>query len=485
MENKYYFLNIDEHKKLYSMETGKISPFEAGIPLLDISDDTIQEIYYFRWHNYFRHVKETPVGYVITEFLPPVPWAGKYNTINCPAGHHFYEGRWIHNSKYLTDYAKFWVSKDGDPRRYSFWIANSVMEFCRVKGDYELAKEMYEDLKRIYSEWESDHLMENGLFYQIDDRDGMEYSAGGSGNRPTINSYMYADAVAISKIAKMLGKDEEAKIYENKSMVLKEKINTMLWDADAEFFKTLAEDKNYELADAREEVGFVPWCFNIPDENKSVAWKFLNDENYFWAPYGPTTTERNYPDFMKWFDHECLWNGPSWPFATSQTATAMGNLLCNYSQNIILKSDYFDLIKMYANEHYIEKDGERVPFIDENLDPFTGEWIAKKLLEEMENPPGGIGRGEHYNHSSFCDLVLNGLVGVRTRDDDILEVNPLFEDGNLEYMCADGIMYRGHSICVMWDKTGNRYGKGAGLRIYVDGDEAACKQSPEKTEIKL
>ena len=236
MENKYCFLNIDEHKKLYSMETGKISPFEAGIPLLDISDDTIQEIYYFRWHNYFRHVKETPVGYVITEFLPPVPWAGKYNTINCPAGHHFYEGRWIHNSKYLTDYAKFWVSKDGDPRRYSFWIANSVMEFCRVKGDYELAKEMYEDLKRIYSEWESDHLMENGLFYQIDDRDGMEYSAGGSGNRPTINSYMYADAVVISKIAKMLGKDEEAKIYENKSMVLKEKINTMLWDADAEFF---------------------------------------------------------------------------------------------------------------------------------------------------------------------------------------------------------------------------------------------------------
>ena len=40
MENKYCFLNIDEHKRLYSMETGKISPFEAGIPLLDVSDET-------------------------------------------------------------------------------------------------------------------------------------------------------------------------------------------------------------------------------------------------------------------------------------------------------------------------------------------------------------------------------------------------------------------------------------------------------------
>ena len=36
------------------------------------------------------YLKETPEGFVITEFLPDVPWAGKYNTISCPAGHHFY-----------------------------------------------------------------------------------------------------------------------------------------------------------------------------------------------------------------------------------------------------------------------------------------------------------------------------------------------------------------------------------------------------------
>lgn len=481
----YYILDKDEHKKLYAEADVERSPFDGGIPLLDISDATIEQIYYFRWHNYFRHIKETPSGYVVTEFLPPVPWAGKYNTICCPSGHHLYEGRWIHNSKYLTDYAKFWVSPDGDPRRYSFWIANSVMEFCRVKGDYTLAVEMYEGLKIIYAEWEADKLMENGLFWQIDDRDGMEFSAGGSGCRPTINSYMYADALAISQIAAMLGREEEAKLYESKANALKDKINTMLWNSEAEFFETLAEDKNYAFADVREQIGYVPWCFNIPDAEKSVAWKFLNDEEHFWAPYGPTTAERCCPDFMKWFDHECLWNGPSWPFATSQTINALGNLLCNYSQKVVSKADYFELLKMYAGEHYIEEDGKKVPFIDENLDPFTGEWLAKKLLEEMENPPGGVGRGEHYNHSSFCDLVLCGLAGVRTREDEVLEINPLFDRDNLEYMCADGILYHGKYVCVMWDKNGNRYGRGKGLKVFVDGVERASAEAVEKIEINL
>lgn len=48
------------------------------------------------------------------------------------------------------------------------------------------------------------------MFYQIDDRDGMEYSAGGSGLRPTINSYMYGDAAALKKLAHRLGKNNDA-----------------------------------------------------------------------------------------------------------------------------------------------------------------------------------------------------------------------------------------------------------------------------------
>ena len=41
-----------------------------------------------------KHLQQTPDGFVVTEFLPKVGWAGKHNTISCAAGHHFREGRW-------------------------------------------------------------------------------------------------------------------------------------------------------------------------------------------------------------------------------------------------------------------------------------------------------------------------------------------------------------------------------------------------------
>lgn len=484
---KYHVLDLQKIREKHENTLGDISPFDAGIPLVDMSDEIIEKIYYYRWNVFCKHIRKTPEGHVVTEFYTPVPWAKKYNTINCPAGHHLYEGRWLHDDKYITDYARFWFNDpDAQPRQYSFWAADAIYNICIVRGDFSLAEELYEDLKDNYAQWEKTHLMDNGLFYQIDDRDGMEYSAGGSGCRPTINSYMYGDACALANIAERLGKTDDVKMFNDKADALKVKINSLLWSLKDEFFETLAEEKDYELCGVREEVGFVPWYFNVPDEDKSVAWKFLMDEKYFKAPYGPTTTEQICPDFMKHFDHECLWNGPSWPFATSQTATALGNLLCNYNQAVMTKSDYYNLIHTYANSQFdLNQNGERVPYVDEDLDPFTGEWIARGILRQMETPPGGADRGEDYNHSTFCDLVLNGLAGIRPREDDKLEINPLFDESDLDYFCADGILYHGKYICVLWDKTGERYGKGKGLHVFCDGEETATSDTLDKLTFEL
>lgn len=48
---------------------------------------------------------------------------------------------------------------------------------------------------------------------------------------------------------------------------------------------------------------------------------------------------------------------------------------------------------------------------DENLNPFTGDWIARtRLIQRGKKIPE---RGQDYNHSTFCDLVISGLVGLR------------------------------------------------------------------------
>ena len=55
--------------------------FVSSAPELDIT-------YQYHCEVYQRHIKKIESDYVITEFLPDVPWAGIYNTISYAASHH-------------------------------------------------------------------------------------------------------------------------------------------------------------------------------------------------------------------------------------------------------------------------------------------------------------------------------------------------------------------------------------------------------------
>jgi hypothetical protein len=64
----------------------------SNIPLLDCPNPEIQEIYYFRWWSFRKHIVQTTNGFVLTEFLTPMRHAGAFNTISCAVGHHLAEG---------------------------------------------------------------------------------------------------------------------------------------------------------------------------------------------------------------------------------------------------------------------------------------------------------------------------------------------------------------------------------------------------------
>jgi predicted GH43/DUF377 family glycosyl hydrolase len=455
-----------------------------NVPFFECPDKDIEETYYFRWWTYRKHIRETPDGFVITEFLPNVSWAGKHNTISCAAGHHLYEGRWIRDPRYLDDYSIFWFRKGGEPRRYSCWLADAIYARYLVNGNKEFAIDLLPDLVRNYEAWEKERRDPNGLFWQIDDRDGMEVSIGGSGYRATINSYMFGDAMAISAIALEVGKIDLAAAFRVVADKVKARVQTDLWDSGAQFFKVLprGEKKKAVLADVREEHGFTPWYFDLPDDDYLAAWKQVMDPQGFYAPYGPTTAERRHPRFMFKHNHECLWNGPSWPYATSVTLTAMANLLNNYDQEYVGKKEYLDLLRIYARSHRLKlPDGTVVPWIDENLNPDTGEWIAREILLKR----GVKDRGKDYNHSTFCDLVISGLVGLRPQDDDSVEVNPLVPEGVWDYFCLDNVLYHGRTITILYDRTGKRYGKGTGLRVFADGKELVASEKLRKVGAPL
>ena len=156
-------------------------------PVFECPDGEVERVYYFRWWTFRKHIKQTPDGYVITEFLPKVPWSGLYNAISCPGAHHFAEGRWLADGKYLSAYARYWFNCGNNVRKYTFPVAHSILEFYKVSGDKKLLAELFGKMRENAAEWEKSHYdAERGLFWQRDSRDGMEYSISDTQDRKSV-----------------------------------------------------------------------------------------------------------------------------------------------------------------------------------------------------------------------------------------------------------------------------------------------------------
>jgi hypothetical protein len=96
-----------------------------------------------------------------------------------------------------------------------------------------------------------------------------------------------------------------------------------------------------------------------------------------------------------------------------------------------------------------------------------------------------VGRGNYYNHSGFADPLIAGLIGLRPQADDTLILHPLLPAGAWDYFALDGLPYHGHLISIVYDRTGNRYNRGRGLILFVDGKKIASRSTLGPIEINL
>ncbi|WP_370479509.1 MGH1-like glycoside hydrolase domain-containing protein [Tamlana flava] len=487
-ESSGYVLNVEDYKPYVDyfnrMEDENITKaipndsawswMEKNIPLFDCPQDNFEEMYYFRWWSLRKHITGTPQGYAITEFLVERSYADKYNLIACALGHHIYEFRWAHNPEYINQNVHLWYrGNDGKPmqklHKFSSWTPDALYNMYLVNKDEDFLLDIYPDLVDDYAKWEEERQRPDGLFWQHDVKDGMEESLSGGRRvqnvRPTINSYMYANAKALATMAEMKGDEEKVSSFETKASTLKNLVETKLWNTDDIFFETLTEKDT--SANVREAIGFIPWYFNLPSKDKGFeqAWEQFKDDDGFAAPFGLTTAERRSPRFRSHGTGTCEWDGAVWPFATSQTLTALANLLNNYDQNVVDKTDYFKQMNLYVESQYYR--GR--PYIGEYLDEATGYWLM-----------GDRERSRYYNHSTFNDLIISGLVGLRPRADEKIEVNPLIPEDKWNWFCLDKVLYHGDIITILWDKTGKKYKKGKGLKVFRNGEEVASSQNLER-----
>jgi hypothetical protein len=479
-------------RQLLKENFGNDAPwFQKNIPLFEISDPQIQQIYYYRWKLYKAHIRDMgDRGYIITEFLDDVSWdKAPYASLNDATGFHIYDGRWLKDDRYINGYIDYMYTGGGNDRHFSEAITDATYARYLVNGDAAFATRHLDVMRHIFHLWDDHFDFSKGVYYIEPLLDATEYTissidasgakdgfTGGHAFRPTINAYMYANAQAISKLAAMKGDRETSAKFATTAAQIRSATEASLWNPEMKHFIDRYKVNNqfvkyWDFIRGRELAGYTPWYYNMPSTKPEYneSWKHLLSTSQFMGPYGLRTNEPSFQYYMKQYRYdgptkqpECQWNGPSWPFQTTQVLGGMANLLNNYKQDIVLPTDYVSLLKLYTKQHYLNG----TPDLQEDYNPDTGKVIV------------GLPRSHHYSHSGYVDLVISGLVGLHPRADNVLEVRPLVPtdpgDPNfISYFCLENVLYHGHLVTILYDHDGKRYGKGAGLSLYVDGTLAS------------
>jgi len=136
------------------------------------------------------------------------------------------------------------------------------------------------------------------------------------------------------------------------------------------FLRSLPASGNF--SDVREELGFIPWCFNLPACGHEAAWAQLTDPQGFRAPFGITTAERRHPKFsFAWLVANANGMGRSGLSRRPKLSSLSATCSAIIPRNSFTSRDYFDAFLTYVHsQHY---DGK--PYIGEYLDETTGQWL--------------------------------------------------------------------------------------------------------------
>ncbi len=117
----------------------------------------------------------------------------------------------------------------------------------------EYLLDLLPDLIRNYEAWEQRQFVPDvGLFWQTGHDDGMEFNInsrqtkdilrGAPSYRPSFNAYMWADAMAIARIADLADEPSIEKRFRDKAEALKNNVQSKLWDPERKFFFPMYRD---------------------------------------------------------------------------------------------------------------------------------------------------------------------------------------------------------------------------------------------------
>lgn len=488
-----HFLNHSSYISAYDDQQWLLD----NIPFIDIPDKTVQDVYYYRSTVIKRHLKWTHEGqgWVFTEFIHPVAWASKLQTIPDSAAYQILESRWLRDQNIgknlIESYTRGGVEALSSIT-YTHFIHEAILEHAQATGDTDFLESQLQGIIAMYNLWNVTRNNETGVYHRTPLSDAQEYSLPGyltggpnggpmqvwddfglnsmmgGGNdfnliwlgpetyRPSMNSYMVAGAYAISTIANLTGQTALASTWLDYADDLYEKVVNLLWSEELQFFIDVVELSNLKCQ-GRELIGYYPYRFGIGTNSTFIAGleAGINSE-HFLTEYGPTTLEQTNPYFtaLKNTTYCCQWQGQSWPFSTSVWLDVLAGLARQNVSTVATPEVFYEALYTYAMTQY--KDG--VPYVAESHYPTINMWSGDTT-----------NHSENYFHSTYANNIFTDLFGVIPTLDNELQLSPLIPS-NWTHFAVENLPYHGSLISLVWDTNGSYYGNNtSGLSIYSNG----------------
>ncbi|MFS4454962.1 MGH1-like glycoside hydrolase domain-containing protein [Maribacter sp. 2304DJ31-5] len=179
---------------------------QENIPMFLSSNEDFTEVYNYRWWMISKHLrpwKDPSTNkdiWVITEFFGWPGHASISGAIPCPAGHQFYDVRWLKDPTYLRSYAEFYLSgyasknnqrenpafhshiSRPESHHFSSWMVDATEAFLKVHPNKTWRNKMLPYMEAHQKVWDSKFMVNeygsktDGLYKVLDLYDGMEFT---------------------------------------------------------------------------------------------------------------------------------------------------------------------------------------------------------------------------------------------------------------------------------------------------------------------
>lgn len=259
-----------------------------------------------------------------------------------------------------------------------------VMNVFRETGDKEFLAEMYDKLIKFHNWWYTDRDHDHNGVLEYGSTDGTLIAAcwesgmdngvrfddavmlqngenAWSMNQENIclNSFIYAENLILAEMATILGKEDDAKKYTADAEVIKEFVQTKMWDEETGFFYDTRLGTGEHIKVMGAECWLPLWAgIATPEQAAKVKEKMMDPEKFnSTLPLG--TLDISHPRLRPVRGY---WRGPVWVDQVYFGITG----LRNYGYN--KEADYL-VEKFVNNAQGLTTDGP----IHENYNPLTGE----------------------------------------------------------------------------------------------------------------